>query len=129
MAGCADNETAQHLFLSFPFFAALWGNIRSWLGVATTEPFGVSAHFYQFVYLTCGLRVCCSFMHLIWMCCVCVIWNERNSQVFKNKESNIYQLVEKFKLHSFWWIKPTNISIRPNFQMWWSRPFVCLGIG
>jgi len=38
VAGCADNETAQHLLLSCPFFAALWGKIRYWLGVSTTEP-------------------------------------------------------------------------------------------
>lgn len=67
MAGCADNETAQHLFLSCLFFAALWGKIRSWLGVATAESFGVSAHFYQFVYSSGGLGLCasCYFMQLI----------------------------------------------------------------
>jgi len=129
VVGCADNESAQHRLLSCPFFAGLWGKIRYWLGVSTAEPFGVSAHFYQFVYSAGGLRASRSFMQLIWMCCVWVIWNERNSQVFKNKESTIHQLVEKVKLHSFWWMKATNISIRPNFHMWCLSPFVCLGIG
>jgi len=91
VAGCDDNETAQHLLLSCPFYAALWGKIQYWLGVSTTELFGVSAHFYQFVHSVGGLRACRSFMQLIWICCLWVIWNERNSRVFKNKESIIHQ--------------------------------------
>ena len=87
---CSVNETTQHLFLSCLFFASLSGKIRSWLDIVTDESFGVSYHFYQFVYSTCGLRARRSCMKLIWMCCVWVIWNERNNRVFKNKESTIH---------------------------------------
>ena len=129
VVGCGDIETAHHIFRSFPFYAALWGHIRTWLGIATAEPLCLSDHFYQFVYSAGGSRTIRSFMQLIWLCCVWILWNERNSRVFENRDYTVYQLVEKVKLHSFWWMKATNISIRHNFHMWWSSPFVCLGIG
>lgn len=68
VAGCGDIETVQHLFISYPFFEALWGHIRSWLGIASAEPFRVSEHFYQFVYSAGGSRTRRSFMQLIWLC-------------------------------------------------------------
>jgi len=81
VAGCGDIETVQHLFISCLYFVALWGNIWSWLGISSVEPFRVSEHFYQFVYSVGGTRTCRSFMQLIWLCCVWVIWNERNNSV------------------------------------------------
>ncbi|RHN70051.1 putative reverse transcriptase zinc-binding domain-containing protein [Medicago truncatula] len=128
VVGCGDFETAQHLFRSCPFYAALWGQIRSWLGIATAEPLCVSDHFYQFVYSAGASSTICSFLQLIWLCSVGVMWSERNSRVFKNKDHTVHQLVEKIKLQSFWWMKTTNFSIRNNFHMWWLSPFVCLGI-
>jgi len=92
------------------------------------EPLRVSKHFYQFVYSADGSRTCRSLMQLIWLCCVWVEWNERNSRIFKNTENTVHHLVEKVKLHSFWWMKSFNISIWPNFHMWWSNPFVRLSI-
>jgi len=127
VVGCGDIETAQHLFCSCPFFFSsdLWGQIRSWIGIATTEPLFLSDHFYQFVYFAGASRTIRSFMQLIWLCCVWVLWNERNSRVFKNMDHTVHQLVEKVKLQSFWWMKATNLSIRHNFHMWWSNPLVC----
>jgi hypothetical protein len=127
--GCGDVETAQHLFRSCPFYVALWGQIRSWLGIATAEPLCLSDHFYQFVYSAGASRNIRNFMQLIWLCSMWVMWNERNSRVFKNTDHTVHQVVEKIKLQSFWWMKASNISIRNNFHMWWSSPFVCLGIG
>ena len=101
VVGCGDIDTTQHLFLSCPFYATLWGEIRSWLGVPAAEPLCVSDHFYQFVYSAGGSRTIRSFMQLIWLCCVWVLWNERTSRVFKNMEHTVHQLVEKVKLHSF----------------------------
>jgi len=118
VVGCGDIEIAQHLFRSCPFFADLWGKIWSWIGIATTEPLSLSDHFYQFVYSAGASRTIRSFMQLIWLCCVWVLWNERNSRVFKNMDHTVHQLVEKVKLQSFWWMKATNLSIRYNFHMW-----------
>jgi len=95
VAGCGEVETIQHLFISCPIFAAVWGHIRSWLGIASVEPFRVIEHFYKFVYPAGGLRTRRACLQLIWLCCVSIVWNERNSRVFRNTESTIHQLVEK----------------------------------
>jgi len=106
------------------FYATLWGKIRSWVGIASAEPLCLLEHFYQFVYSVGGSSIIRSFMQLIWLCCVWVLWNKRNSRVFKDTDHTVHQLVEKVKLHSFWWMKANNISIRHNFHMLWSSPFV-----
>jgi len=126
--GRGDFETTHHLFRSCSFYVALWGQIRSWLGIATIEPLCLSNHFYQFVYFGGASRTIRTFMQLIRLCFMWVLWNERNSRVFKNRDHTVHQLVEKIKLQSFWWMEAFNISIRNNFHMWWSNPFVCLGI-
>lgn len=59
----------------------------------------------QFVYSLGGSCTRWSFMQLIWLCCVWVMWNERNSRVFENTENTIHHLIEKVKLHSFCWMK------------------------
>jgi hypothetical protein len=101
VTGCGDIETVQHMFLSCPYFAALWGNIRSWLGISSVDPLRVSEHFYPFVYSASGSRTCRSLMQLIWLCCVWVVWNERHSRILKNTKNTIHHLVEKVKLQSF----------------------------
>ncbi|RHN57985.1 hypothetical protein MtrunA17_Chr5g0446281 [Medicago truncatula] len=68
VAGCGDIETIQHLFVSCPYSAAVWGNIRSSLGISSVEPYRVSEHFYQFVHSIDGSSTCRSFMQLIWLC-------------------------------------------------------------
>lgn len=73
VVGGGDFETVQHLFRSCPFYVALWGQIRSWLGIATAEPFFMSDHFYQFVYSAGASRTICSFMQLILLCSVWVL--------------------------------------------------------
>lgn len=35
VVGCGGIETAQHILCSCLFYAALWGQIRSWLGIAS----------------------------------------------------------------------------------------------
>ena len=77
--GIGGIETAQHLFCSCSLYAALWGQIWSWLGIAIAEPLRVSDHFYQFAYSVGGSRTIHSFMQLIWLCCVWVLWNESNN--------------------------------------------------
>ena len=92
VAGCGDIKAIQHLFIYGLYSAALWGSIRSWLRISSVEPYRVSEHFYQIVYSAGGSRTCRSIMQLIWLCCVWVMWNERNSKVFKNTESTIHHL-------------------------------------
>jgi len=43
VSGCGHIETAQHLFLSRPFFASLWQQVREWIGFV-----GVDSYFRSF---------------------------------------------------------------------------------
>jgi len=129
VTGFGAIESAHHVFLSCPSFASLWSHVRLWIGVESADPEHLRDHFVQFVHSSGGTRSCHSFMQLLWLCCVWVIWTERNNILFKNMESTAHQLLEKVKLHSFWWLKAYNATFGVSFHMWWSSPFVCLGIG
>ena len=55
VTGGGGLETAQHLFLSCPYFASLWSLVGSWLGVCSTDPYYLQEHAIQFAYLLGGL--------------------------------------------------------------------------
>jgi len=63
----------------------------------------VSAHFVQFTNLLGGAPTKRSFMQLLWLVCVWVLWTERNNRQFNNhfhspvfrKGSNIFLLVDE----------------------------------
>jgi hypothetical protein len=126
--GCGTLETANHLFLPCPDFAPLWSMIRSWIGVASADPQLLHDHFAQFVACSGGSQTRCSFLQLVWLCCISVIWHERNNRVFKATGTTIQQMFEKVKLSMFWWLKANNVTLGINNHMWWSSLFVCLSI-
>jgi hypothetical protein len=130
VSSCGGVESAHHLFLSCPVFASLWGLVRHWVGTSSTDPFKLHHnHFVQFVHSAGGNRARRSFMQLLWLSCTLVVWQERNSRIFKAKESTVLQMLEKVKVHSLWWMKPYNVNISLNYHTWWSTPPVCLGLG
>ncbi|MCH87520.1 glutamate-gated kainate-type ion channel receptor subunit GluR5 [Trifolium medium] len=56
VTGCGDVETAQHLFLSCPVLAPLWGLVRSWIGMSSADPVSLQDHFLQFTNYTSRQR-------------------------------------------------------------------------
>ncbi|GAU48175.1 hypothetical protein TSUD_369390 [Trifolium subterraneum] len=128
VAGCGGMETAQHLFISCSIFGSLWSSVRSWIGFSSVDPHNLTDHFLQFTFLSGGLSVRRSFLQLIWLVCVWVIWNERNQRLFRNSEQTLPQLLDKVKLYSYWWLKTTNINLVSNYHSWWTSPFTCLGM-
>jgi len=70
VTGWGQSKTAQHLFLSCPCFASLWGLTRSWLGISMAYPTYLHEHVIKFTYFSSGLRVRRSFLQLVWLCCV-----------------------------------------------------------
>ncbi|MCH81803.1 cysteine-rich receptor-like protein kinase [Trifolium medium] len=67
VSGCGDVESAQHLFLSCSFFGSIWPLVRSWIGFSSVDPQILSDHLNQFTFASGGLRVCRSFLQLIWL--------------------------------------------------------------
>jgi hypothetical protein len=127
-AGCGHDESASHLFFHCDSFGPLWGHIRLWIGVSSVEPNDICEHFFQFIHCTGYSRKRKSFLQLVWLLCVWVVWNERNNKIFNNVQTTIDQLLEKIKFHSLWWLKANNVSFVHDTQMWWSDPMLCLGI-
>jgi len=97
--------------------------------VASADPDHLHDHFVQFVHSSGSLRAHRSCMQILWHCCVWVLWTKCNNRLFKNKENSAHQLLDKVKLHSYWWVKAYNADISLNFHMWWSNQFVFIGIG
>jgi hypothetical protein len=128
VAGCGGTETARHLFLSCSTFGSLWPLVRSWIGFSAVDAYSLTDHFIQFTYSAGGLRARRSFLQLVWLACVWVVWNERNLRVFRNSENTMHQLLDKVKLFSYRWLRTTDVTLATNFHRWWSNSLLCLGI-
>ncbi|GAU46852.1 hypothetical protein TSUD_241610 [Trifolium subterraneum] len=63
-----------------------------------------------------GSRAHRSFMQLIWLACVWVVWTERNHRLFRGSTSSSPQLLDKIKLFSFRWLKTTNPTLVTNYH-------------
>jgi hypothetical protein len=103
--------------------------VCAWIGVSGVDPDDVSAHFLQFTNLLGGASTKRSFLQLLWMLCVWVLWTERNNRQFNNTEISIQQCFEKVQLHSYWWLKATNAVFVLGVHNWLACPILCLGIG
>jgi len=101
VSGCGNAESASHLFLHCDVFGSLWQYIRCWIGVSRADPQSIRDHLHQFTHFTGHSKARRSFLQLIWLLCVWLIWNEHNNRLFNNIETPILQLVEKAKFHSF----------------------------
>jgi hypothetical protein len=101
VVGCGGIESTQHLFMPCSIFGSLWPVIRSWIGLSSVDPQNMSNHFLQFTFSSSGIRAQRSFLQLIRLLCVWVIWNERNQRLFRNSELSITQMLEKVKLYSY----------------------------
>jgi hypothetical protein len=128
VAGCGSIETAHHLFISCSTFGSLWALVRSWIGFSTVDAYNLTDHFLQFTFSIGGARARRSFLQLIWLACVWVVWNERNLRVFKTSANSVAQLLDKVKLFSYRWLCTTDVTLAINLHYWWSNPLLCLGI-
>jgi len=85
-------------------------------------------HFYQFIHSTGGYTPRRSFLHLIWLCCIQVLWSERNHQLFSNDAKSVTQLMEKVKITSLSWLKVKNACFPFGYTCLKARVCVCLYI-
>jgi len=105
VTGCGMTESAQHLFIHCATFGTLWHFIRGWIGMSGVDPLNIDDHFIQFTHSTSHSKARQSFLQLIWLLCVWLVWNECNNRLYNNIQTTTEQLVEKVKFHSFWWLK------------------------
>lgn len=64
VAGCGQNEIANHQIIHCPTFGSLWQLVKSWLGVYSVDPLHVMDHFEQFIYALGGQISRRSFLHM-----------------------------------------------------------------
>ncbi|KAK2375121.1 hypothetical protein QL285_076032 [Trifolium repens] len=76
--GCGGAESTHHLFLSCGTFGSIWPLVRAWIGFSTADAHNLSDHFVQFTHSAGGHSAQRSFLQLVWLACVWVVWNERN---------------------------------------------------
>ncbi|KAK2445376.1 hypothetical protein QL285_016316 [Trifolium repens] len=103
-------------------------SVRSWIDFSAVDAYSLFDHFVQFTFSAGGLRARRSFLQLVWLACVWVVWNERNLQVFRNPENTMHQLMDKVKLLSYRWLQTTYVTLATNFHRWWFSHLLCLGI-
>jgi hypothetical protein len=118
----------QTIFLFCDYFGNIWQQVRLWLGFSGVDHRNIGAHFIQFTNYLGGMKTRRSFLQLIWLLCVWLIWKERNDRIFNNIITPIKELVEKVKFHSYWWLRANNAAFVYGCQQWRSNPLLCLGI-
>jgi len=128
VSGCGAVETSQHLFVSCPIFGELWLRVRAWIGIVGADSYDIADHFVQLSYLAGVTASKRSFMQLLWLLCISVLWTERNNRHFNNTESSITQMVEKVQVHSYWWLKAAKAVNVLGVNNWLASPLNCLGI-
>ncbi|GAU19084.1 hypothetical protein TSUD_79060 [Trifolium subterraneum] len=127
VSGCEAVESAQHLFLSCSTFGPLWSIVSSWIGSPLVVSHTIPDHFAQFTLSLGGSRGRRSFMQLIWLVSVWVVWNERNSRCFSGTANSLQHLLDKIKNYSYRWLKAASCTLALNYYSWWSSPLICLG--
>ncbi|MCI08555.1 heat-shock protein, partial [Trifolium medium] len=127
-SGCRAVESSQHLFISCSTFGSLWALVRSWIGFSSVDPISLRDHFVQFTYLVGGLRARRSFLQLIWLTCVWIMWTERNHILFRGSTNKLPHMLDKIKLFSYRWLKTTSVTLVSNYHNWWSSPLLCLSL-
>lgn len=127
-AGCGFDETESHLFLHCTLFCSLWQPVRSWIDISGVDPQNIHDHFTQFIHYRGHSRTCRSFLQLVWLFCIWLVWTGRNNKLFNNIQTPILQILEKVKHNSYWLLKANNTTFLFGSQRWWSDPLLCLGI-
>jgi len=100
--GCGGVESVHHLFLNFNIFGFSCYLVCDWVEVSTVDPNSIVDHFHNNAYLSSGSKQRQSFMRLLWLTIVWVIWQERNDIIFNNKAKSMSHLLDKVKYLSTW---------------------------
>jgi hypothetical protein len=100
VTGCGGVETAHHLFMSCPVLASLWCLVRDWVDTSWTDPFQQGATESSPLFHAASMVM----LHLGGVA-------RTNSRIFKANESTTLQMLDKVRVHFFWWMKAYNANI------------------
>ncbi|GAU35957.1 hypothetical protein TSUD_147420 [Trifolium subterraneum] len=128
VSGCGEAESAHHSFLSCSTFGSLWPLVSSWAGSSLVTAQTLPDHFVQFTSSAGGSRARRSFMQLLWLVSVWVVWTERNHRLFRGSANSLSHMLDKMKTFSYRWLRVNNSTIALNFHSWWFSPMLCLGL-
>jgi len=92
VGGCGKMKDVDHLFLSCDYFCKTWNGILQWLGFCIEQLEHAINHLHQFESLGGFHKSILLVFNLILLSCAYVIWNQRNSQMFRRNGSLLQQL-------------------------------------
>ncbi|PNY18096.1 hypothetical protein L195_g014853 [Trifolium pratense] len=98
VSGCGDVETTHHLFISCNTFGSIWALVCTWIDISPTGSTSTWDHFVQFTSSAGSTRARRSFLQLIWLVSVWVVWTERNHRLFRGSTSTLSKMLDKIKL-------------------------------
>ncbi|GAU37415.1 hypothetical protein TSUD_361200 [Trifolium subterraneum] len=110
-------------------FGSLWPLVSSWTGSPLVTTQTLPDHFVQFTCSAGGSRARRSFMQLIWLVSVWVVWTERNHRLFRGSANSLSHMLDKIKTFSYRWLRVNSSTIALNCHRWSSSPRPCLTFG
>lgn len=92
------DEHGDHLFVKCHFLGRLWPIISIWPGFSTEFQEKLLDHLLQFGVQDGLSKNVWMFLNTIWLYVIWVIWKERNTRNFHNKEKKLQALSETVML-------------------------------
>jgi hypothetical protein len=87
------------------------------IDISLVDTTSLCDHLVQFTYSASGSRACRSFLQLIWLACICVVWTKRNHRLFRGSTSTSHQLFDKIKLFSYRWLRTTSVTLASTYTI------------
>ena len=100
IGGCRE-ENVNHSFMVCNHFRSIWSLVLQQLGICLACPNDLADYFIHTVELGGHSKNVRSFLQLIWLACVWVIWKKRICCIFQHKNSQTCQLINKVKFPFF----------------------------
>lgn len=99
--------------------------IYNWLRISVALPEDAKVHFLQFS-AECRGRDRKGGSWFIWLATLWLIWNIRNSVVFREGEPELSKIVDLIQFKSWLWLKAKVKGFTFSMFEWASNPLACL---
>ncbi|WJX66076.1 hypothetical protein P8452_50669 [Trifolium repens] len=120
---CPESET--HLFLHCDGAARVWCDIMRWLGYCLVTPSDLFTSFAMWITCSNNKRER-NGIALVWCACVWVLWNARNSNVFKNMAIRLVEVTDQIKMTSWQWFIGRMAKSPCLLYEWHWSPLICM---